>query len=152
MLNSFKKNLLASYEEKDAIKLIHEDLPKSFNDIRKNGIKIALNTGYSVDIQETLLDTLNMCDFIDGYISSESVPHGRPEPFMINELMNRFKITDPSKVVKVGDTVADIVEGKNAKCGKVVGVLSGAETREKLMEAGADIVIDNIVDIKFKEN
>jgi phosphonatase-like hydrolase len=152
MLHSFKKNLLASYGEKDAIKLIHEDLPKSFNDLRKNGIKIALNTGYSVDIQETLLDTLNMRKFIDGYISSESVPHGRPEPFMINELMNRFKITDSSQVVKVGDTVADIMEGRNAKCGKVVGVLSGAETREKLMEAGADIVLDNIVDIKFKEN
>tara|TARA_B100000575_G_C22906451_1_gene526590 strand:- start:70 stop:768 length:699 start_codon:yes stop_codon:yes gene_type:complete len=152
MLDSFKANLLRSYSEKEALKLIHPDLPKRFNNLRENNIKIALNTGYSVDIQETLIELLNMREFIDGYISSESVSHGRPEPFMINELMNRFKITDSSQVVKVGDTVADIMEGRNAKCGKVVGVLSGAETRGKLMEAGADIVLDNIVDIKFKEN
>jgi phosphonatase-like hydrolase len=149
MLNSFKKNLKQSYFEEGAIKLIHPDLPTSFNKLRENDIKVGLNTGYSVDIQEALLDALNMREFIDGYISSESVPHGRPEPYMINELMNRFNITDSSQVVKVGDTVADILEGKNAKCGKVVGVLSGAETKDKLLEAGADVILESVVDIKF---
>ena len=86
------------------------------------------------------------------YISSESVFQGRPEPFMIHELMKRFNIKDLMQVVKVGDTVADILEGKNANCGKVVGVLSGADSEQTLLDAGADIVLDNIVDIKFKEN
>ena len=78
--------------------------------------------------------------------------HGRPEPFMINELMKRFNISDSSHVLKVGDTIADIHEGRNAKCGKVVVVLSGAETRENLFSAGADIVLDNIVDIQYVQN
>jgi phosphonatase-like hydrolase len=152
MLNSFKKNLKKSYFEESAVKLIHPDLANSFNLLRSNGVKIALNTGYSVDIQEALLDALNMRDFIDGYISSESVPHGRPEPYMINDLMTRFNIEDSSQVVKVGDTVADVLEGRNAKCGKVVGVLTGAETKEKLMEAGADYVLDSVMDIEFTNN
>ena len=60
MLDNFKKNLKKSYFEEGDIKLIHPNLPKSFNNLRKNGIKIALNTGYSVDIQESLLEALNM--------------------------------------------------------------------------------------------
>jgi phosphonatase-like hydrolase len=150
MLDSFKRNLKKSYFDEGAVKLIHEDLPSSFNALRKNGIKVALNTGYSVDIQDALLDALNMREFTDGYISSESVPHGRPEPFMIQELMKRFKIVDTSQVVKVGDTVADILEGKNAKCGITIGVLTGAESKEKLLEAGADIVLDSVMDIKTR--
>ena len=93
-------------------------MPKLFNKLRDNGVKIALNSGFSVDIQESLIENLNMREFIDGYISSESVPHGRPEPFMIQELMSRFDITDPAEVIKVGDSKNDILEGKNAGCYK----------------------------------
>ena len=147
MLDSFKKNLKKSYFEDKSVKLMDPGLPDLFNSFRERGIKIALNTGYSVDIQEALLDTLNMRDFTDGYISSESVPHGRPEPFMIQELMTRFDITDSNQVVKIGDSINDILEGKNAGCYKSIGVLSGAESREKLLENGADIVIDSVMDL-----
>ncbi len=147
MLNSFKKNLKKSYFEDKSVKLIDPGLPDLFNSFRERGIKIALNTGYSVDIQEALIDSLNMRDFIDGYISSESVPHGRPEPFMIQELMGRFNITDSQSVVKVGDSINDILEGKNAKCFKSIGVLSGAENREKLLNAGADLVINSVMEL-----
>lgn len=147
MLNSFKKNLKKSYFEDKSVKLMDPGLPDLFNSLRERGIKIALNTGYSVDIQEALLDSLNMRDFIDGYISSESVPHGRPEPFMIQELMTRFNITDSESVVKVGDSINDILEGKNAGCFKSIGVLSGAESKDKLLDAGADLVINSVMDL-----
>ena len=74
--------------------------------------KAALNTGYSVDIQEALLDALNMRDFIDGYISSESVPHGRPEPYMINDLMTRFNIDIDSAVKLVVNAIKSSVGGE----------------------------------------
>jgi phosphonatase-like hydrolase len=147
MLNSFKKNLKKNYFEDKSVKLMDPGLPDLFNSLRERGIKIALNTGYSVDIQEALIDSLNMRDFIDGYISSESVPHGRPEPFMIQELMKRFNITDSESVVKVGDSINDILEGKNAGCFKSIGVLSGAESKDKLLDAGADLVINSVMDL-----
>ena len=147
MLASFKRNLKKSYFEDKNVKLMDPGLPDLFNGFRDRGIKIALNTGYSVDIQEALIDTLDMRDFTDGYISSESVPNGRPEPFMIQELMTRFDITDSNQVVKIGDSINDILEGKNAGCHKSIGVLSGAESREKLLENGADIVIDSVMDL-----
>ena len=147
MLDSFKKNLKKKYFEDKSIKLMDPGLPDLFNSFRERGIKIALNTGYSVDIQEALIENLNMRDFIDGYISSESVPHGRPEPFMIQELMSRYNITDSKEVVKIGDSINDILEGKNAGCASSLGVLSGAETKENLIKNGADSVLNSVMDL-----
>ena len=147
MLDSFKKNLKKKYFEDKSIKLMDPRLPDLFNSFRERGIKIALNTGYSVDIQEALIENLNMRDFIDGYISSESVPHGRPEPFMIQELMARFNITNSKEVVKIGDSINDILEGKNAGCASSLGVLSGAETKENLIKNGADSVLNSVMDL-----
>lgn len=150
MLQSFKEGLRTNYFQDKNIQLIDTELPTHFNNLRQNGIKIALNSGFSVDIQEALIDNLNMREFIDGYISSESVPHGRPEPYMINELMSRFNISNPNQVIKVGDSINDILEGKNANCYKSIGVLSGAESAENLKKAGADIILNSVMDFEFR--
>ena len=147
MLTDFKTNLKKNYFEDKTISLINPKLPHLFNTLRERGIKIALNSGFSVDIQEALIDNLEMRNFIDGYISSESVPQGRPEPFMIQELMKRFNIDDPNQVIKLGDSVNDILEGKNANCFKSIGVLSGAERKQNLLDAGADMILNSVMDL-----
>ena len=145
LLASFKQQLRTSYFSSNSITLIDPGLPALFNQIRATGVKIALNSGFSVDIQEKIIETLGMRDFIDGYISSESVATGRPAPYMIENLMTRFGVTDPGQVVKIGDSQNDILEGKNAKCGASIGVLTGAETREKLESAGADRILRSVM-------
>ena len=152
MLASFKRELKNNYFNDKSIKLVDDNLPTLFNKLRQNGVKIALNSGFSVDIQEALIENLNMRDFIDGYISSESVPHGRPEPFMIQELMKRFNITNPKEVIKVGDSKNDILEGKKAGCLMSVGVLSGAENEENLKNVGADVILNSVMDFDIKEH
>ena len=126
------------------IDLIHPELPNTFENLRMNGIKIALNTGYPINIQESIINKLNMNQFIDGYISSEEVSHGRPYPYMINSLMDRFNIQNSQEVIKVGDTPSDIEEGKNANCYLSIGVLSGASTEDILEKADADYIIQDI--------
>ena len=51
---------------------------------------------------------------------------------------------DVKRVCKVGDSVRDIQEGRNAGCGLVVGVLSGADSYQELMDAGAHMVCDRV--------
>jgi len=143
--NYFLKN---EYTKNNSVKLIHPDLPDYFNMLRDNGIKVALNTGYNKDIQNLLIDKLNMTNFIDDCISSDEVTYGRPYPFMIHKLMNRNNISDINNVIKIGDSVMDIKEGKNAGC-KTVGVLSGADSRGILVEEDPDFIVSNIIDIKF---
>ena len=147
MLSDFKTNLKKNYFEDNHVKLIDPQLPNLFENLRKRGIKIGLNSGFSVDIQEALIERLHLRNCIDCYVSSESVPHGRPEPYMIQYLMKQCGITNPKEVVKVGDSINDILEGKNSNCYKSIGVLSGAETKNKLEEAGADMILDSVMDL-----
>ncbi len=69
---------------------------------------------------------------IDATISSDEVARGRPYPDMILELMRRMGVSDPQRVAKVGDTPADLEEGRNACCGLIVGVTRGTHSRDEL--------------------
>jgi len=107
---------------------------QTFRALQQAGIKVALNTGFNRAITQTILDRLGWSGspLIDATICSDEVPRGRPYPDMIQELMRRLGIDGPAKVAKVGDTPADLHEGKNAGCGLNVGVTEGTHTREQL--------------------
>ena len=61
---------------------------------------------------------------------------------MVFDLMKKLDVPDAATVVKAGDTINDILEGNNAGCGLVVGVLSGADSEKNLTEAGAYLPAD----------
>ena len=147
---TFNNNLINQYSVNGNIELINKNLPDHFNKLRDNDIKICLNTGYSLRVQETIINSLNMKDFIDDYISSNLVKKGRPYPYMINHLMVQNNINFPNQVIKIGDTPVDILEGINSNCFKSVGVLSGASDFKSLKDAGADIILDSVMDIEIK--
>ena len=133
------------FSDTSEVKLMHPKLPILFERLRYNGIKMTLNTGYPAELQEKIIDNFHMKDYIDDYISSEHTFRGRPAPYMIHRLMERQDIMNPDWVVKIGDTNYDMLEGKNAKCGLTVGVLSGAGTIKDLEKA--DIIINDIMHI-----
>ena len=60
-------------------------------------------------------------------VDVEHVPGeiGRPAPFMLFYAMTHFNIQSVHEVIKIGDTPADMLEGRNAGCRGVIGVLSG---------------------------
>jgi phosphonatase-like hydrolase len=106
----------------------------TFRALRAAGIKVAVNTGFSRAITATLLDRMGWlrAGLIDASVASDEVPRGRPFPDMIRRLMAVLRISDPSRIAKVGDTPADLEEGASAGCGRVIGVTSGTHTRTQL--------------------
>jgi len=105
-----------------------------FQELKRAGVRIALNTGFNRPITRVILDRLgwSQSSLIDATICSDEVPRGRPHPDMIRELMRRLQVADPRVVAKVGDTPADLEEGQNAGCGLIIGVTRGTHTREEL--------------------
>jgi phosphoglycolate phosphatase-like HAD superfamily hydrolase len=83
-------------------------------------------------------------EVLDFTVTSDEVEAGRPHAHMIQRAMTAMKVDDPARVMKVGDTAADMREGVAARAGSVVGVLSGTGTRAELEEAGATHVIDDV--------
>jgi phosphonatase-like hydrolase len=118
-----------------------------FRALKKQGIKVALNTGFTRAITDTILHRLRWDDrspLIDQVICSDEVPRGRPYADMIDALIDDLGIDSPANVLKVGDTEVDVEEGRNAACGKVVSVTTGAYTREQLQSYGPDFIIDDL--------
>lgn len=147
LYSNFDNNLREKYFFGNNLKLIHYNLPELFNSIRKKGIKISLNTGYGIDIQESIIKKLNMNEFIDNYVSSEQVRFGRPHPYMINRLMTMNNINNPCNVIKIGDTENDILEGINAECNMSIGVLTGAGNIYDLSKA--HLIMNSVMDLRI---
>ncbi len=148
IFKDFKKLLEKAYQNLDVSSYEGvEDLIASF--MVKN-IKIALNTGYDRNTAQLLLDKMKWKQGIhyDTLVTADDVKRGRPNPDMIFEAMDILQVTDPSKVLKAGDSIIDIQEGKNAKCGITVGVTTGAHTREQLMSANPTYVLDSLTELK----
>ncbi|MGC4044084.1 MAG: HAD hydrolase-like protein [Armatimonas sp.] len=100
--------------------------------LRAAGIKVALDTGFSRDLVEVIVDRLGWRTLLDGFIASDEVERGRPHPDMINALCKHMGITNPKAVAKIGDTPSDLQEGTAAGCGWVIGVTLGSHTAEQL--------------------
>jgi phosphonatase-like hydrolase len=118
-----------------------------FQALKDRGIRVALNTGFTRSITDTILHRLRWDDrsqLIDQVICSDEVANGRPHADMIEVLMDDLGIESPEQVLKVGDTEVDVEEGRNAACGKVVSVTTGAYTREQLQSYGPDFIIDDL--------
>lgn len=102
--------------------------------LKRAGVRVALDTGFSRDIAETILHRLgwDAAGLLDATVTSDEVPRGRPHPDLVFEAMRRTGISDPACVAKVGDTPSDLQEGTAAGCGLVIGVTNGTHTRAEL--------------------
>jgi phosphonatase-like hydrolase len=121
-----------------------------FKFLRANNVKIGLDTGFFSDITNVIVERLGWLEngLIDYVISSDEVTEGRPQPFMIQELMKRANVTNPRKVIKIGDTEVDIKEGKNAGCLLTIAVTTGSSyTREQLALYQPDFIIDSMKEL-----
>ena len=105
-----------------------------FLDLKLNGIKVALDTGFSRDIASAIIERLGWSrgDLLDATVTSDEVKQGRPHPDLIHRAMLLTDVDDPAQVMKVGDTPSDLLEGTNARCGWVIGVTNGSHSRLEL--------------------
>ena len=117
--------------------------------LKKQEIKVVLNTGYNRATATSLLQKLNWTigEDIDLLVTTSDVSNNRPAPDMIEFAIQHFNIQDPLTVVKVGDSAIDIEEGKNAGCGKTFGVTTGAQTRDQIAVANPTAVLDDLLDL-----
>jgi phosphonatase-like hydrolase len=117
-----------------------------FESLRQAGVRIALDTGFSRDIVDTILRRLGWDPpgLLDATAASDEVPRGRPHPDLIFEAMRRTGVSSARCVAKVGDTPSDLQEGTAAGCGLVIGVTNGTHTRAQLEPHSHTHLIDSL--------
>lgn len=86
--------------------------------LRNKDILIGVTTGFNKEITNIIHDRLdNEGIYIDKYVSSTCLDKpARPYPYMINHIMDEFKIDESYNVIKLDDTVIGLEEGRAAHC------------------------------------
>ena len=136
--------------------------------LREMGMKIGSTTGYTDEMMAVVAPKAKEQGYApDCWFSPDSTGQkGRPYPYMVFRNMEALGLMDVTRVMKVGDTVADIKEGKNAGL-TTVGIIEGSsvmgltkeeyeallpeqreeadeKARQIYLQAGADHVVRDI--------
>lgn len=119
-----------------------------FEQCRGKGIKIGLGSGLPMEFMCRIINQIGwQTEWFDYIGSSEELGKGRPDPIMVIDSMEKLMIKDKEKVLKIGDTVIDIQEGKNAGV-ITAGVLTGTQKRDELEKFKPDYIFNDITEIK----
>ena len=84
-------------------------------------------------------------DVITLVVAAEDVRHAKPDAEPVLKTLKHYNLK-PEDAVVVGDTHFDILMGRNAHC-MTIGVTYGNGSRESLVEAGADAIVDDFAEI-----
>ena len=164
----FEEKLLASLVNYTDVKPY---VLETVEELRKREIKIGSTTGYTDKMMSIVVPAAKKNGYSpDVWFSPDAVGHkGRPYPYMIFKNMEALGIMSVDRVMKVGDTISDIKEGKNAGV-YTVGVVEGSSelgltqaefdslgvdekaariqsVKDKFMDAGADMVISTVKEL-----
>jgi len=142
--DNFQMNMVKFYSTSLEVEAL-PGVETFFQLCKERDIVVTLNSGFPKVIVDVILDRMGWLEsgLVSSVIASDEVEHGRPSAEMIEVLMKRHGITDTAEILKVGDTMVDVQEGKNAKCGMVVAVTTGAYKREDLQKFEPDYIIDH---------
>ena len=133
-----------------------DGVPELVEKLRSAGIRIGSTTGYTRPMLDRLLPKAARQGYApDCIVTPDAVGKGRPHPWMIFENMRQLDVYPPASIVKVGDTVSDIAEARNAGVIAVgvcessnEAVLLGTDYARTLLEtAGARRVIATSPDL-----
>lgn len=132
VFGEFRSRLAGAYEAHPPSPM--PGAPEALEALRRNGVRIALTTGFSRGVAEDVLERVGWTvgADVDVLVTDDDVPSGRPAPFMVFRAMERTGVVDVGAVLVAGDTVPDLQAGTNAGAAYVVGVLTGSQDAQAL--------------------
>jgi phosphonoacetaldehyde hydrolase len=136
-------------------------------DWQSRGLRIGSSTGYTRQMLDPVLTQAALHGYQpDASVCPDEVTAGRPAPWMLMKNAQLLDVYPPTACVKIGDTVVDIEEGRNAgmwtigltRTGNLVGLdherwaqLPEARKKEQLRDAecilrkaGADYIAEDL--------
>lgn len=144
----FVQGMLDFYSNDPSIRPV-EDAEQVFKALKDMGIFVALDTGFSRDITDIILKRIGWDDFslVQATAASDEVKNGRPFPDMIQKIMIELGVSDPKRVIKIGDTEVDVNEGHQAGCLMTIGVTSGVFSEEELIPHRPTHLVQNLTQV-----
>jgi phosphonoacetaldehyde hydrolase len=140
---------------------------ESVADWQRRGLRIGTTTGYTRAMLAPVLEQAAQQGYHpDASVCPDEAPAGRPAPWMLFKNCQLLEVYPPAACVKIGDTVVDILEGRNAgmwtigltRTGNLVGLTEEewvqlpapeqaarlARAGQILLDAGADFIAEDL--------
>lgn len=120
--------------------------------LRASGVAIGSTTGYAAETMQLVARAAKQQGYApDCIVTPDDVPQGRPYPWMCYANAMRLGVYPMSAMAKVGDTVADIHEGRNAGMWTIGIVLGSSElgmTRDEVAAADDAALRDRCEEVR----
>jgi len=124
----------------------NEGLVELLEFLQGANIKVGIGTGLTSDLLYTIFNHLKWDKSTFDYIGTASeAGRGRPHPDMINHMMATLGVTQ-RELLKVGDTIADIQEGKNAGV-LTAAMMSGTQDEVELIHQHPNFILHKLTDL-----
>jgi phosphonatase-like hydrolase len=147
IFTAFSDDLTAAYEADPPVLL--PGIAETVEQLRAEGVKVGLQTGYRLEVAQSLLDVVGwkVGRDIDALATAEDVTASRPAPYLVFRTMEQTGVVDVREVLVAGDTVNDVTAGTRAGARFVVGVLTGAHTVAELGAARHTHLLPSVADV-----
>jgi phosphoglycolate phosphatase len=116
-------------------------------ELRAEGRKVVLTTGFARVTQDAILDALGWRDVADLTLCPADAGRGRPYPDLVLTALLRTGTDDVRRIAVAGDTSYDMLTGVRSGAGIVAGVLTGAHDEPRLTAAGATHVLSSVAEL-----
>ncbi|MCA1623548.1 MAG: HAD family hydrolase [Acidobacteria bacterium] len=117
-----------------------------FKKIKGGGKKIVLASSARKEEVEAYKKIAAIEGLIDEETSTDDAEESKPEPDIFQAALQKLKKIEKNHIVVIGDTPYDAIAAKKVDL-KIIGVLTGGWTREKLLQTGCSKVYRDIAEI-----
>ena len=122
---------------------LYPHVKETLEDLKKRGVTLTIASSRSHASLTQYVENLGLSSSISYILGADDVKNGKPDPEAVNRILGIFHFK-PEETIVVGDTVYDIMMGRNAGT-LTCGVTYGNGSRESL--ADADWLIDDFGDL-----
>src|SRR5258706_16120059 len=113
-----------------------------FQKLHRQNIQIGIATTDDRAPTQAMIEAFDIEEYLTTMVCADDGIPAKPAPDMVLTICERMKV-NPSKVMVIGDTTADLKMARAAGAGLVVGVLSGVSASNDLIHY-ADVLISTV--------
>jgi HAD superfamily hydrolase (TIGR01509 family) len=114
-----------------------------FETLKAHGVAVGIATTCKKEDLAVYDRQLRALELVDAISCGDTVKHGKPDPALFTDCLERLKLEDASSAIAIGDTPFDALAAKAAKM-RSVGVLTGGFAADALLNAGCEEVFDRV--------
>jgi len=124
---------------------VYEDIQIVLSELQATGYRLFIATVKPTPIAEKVLEDLSLLPYFDGVAGSSMDHERRDKTRIIAHAIQKFEL-DPTRSIMIGDRDQDILGARDNGLA-ALAVSYGFGTREELIAAGPDHIVDHSRDI-----